>query len=443
MKKCSLILTLVFVCNQLQAQLSLSTDLTISSTAATANDYREFCIRFEQIGGFVYLIDSFSFPCPINDTFYHTTWSTSVTNFDVKVRNIENEYNAQLCTTYPYTNYPISVMTLKLMPVDSILSTATIQYMNKTYTITNTAGNINYWPMAKELSNYTTNCPIFDPYPCNPAVEVINDTLIIKIPSHVSQICPLQMPSYYSGTDSLYVYPNMVYPVMESCPIAESACCYTIKVADTSSYTDTFRVFANGQWITTYKSPTAPYGIGYEASFNLPINNIELNAFRNKEKVQINWKFSGTLETDIEYRLIRRNKENEYLILKSGYLTDKDINSSFSFLDENLLASEYWVVLYHVDEIIKQSNIININEWNEKNEILLYPNPANNYLHIESNLYSQVQIQILDLSGKLLKKEWLNLPVKLNLSNFSKGIYYYKFQDENLLELQNGIIHLD
>jgi Secretion system C-terminal sorting domain len=59
----------------------------------------------------------------------------------------------------------------------------------------------------------------------------------------------------------------------------------------------------------------------------------------------------------------------------------------------------------------------------------LYPNPANNYLELMYNLYSNGKLQILDISGKLLFQSELNSndhEARIDISNFSNGIYFLK-----------------
>src|SRR5690625_360161 len=66
----------------------------------------------------------------------------------------------------------------------------------------------------------------------------------------------------------------------------------------------------------------------------------------------------------------------------------------------------------------------------EKNEITLYPNPADNFLHIE-NLTESVQIEIYDLSGKVLLSQEINEAEKrVNLSRLGEGIYLYQLRQQ-------------
>lgn len=80
-----------------------------------------------------------------------------------------------------------------------------------------------------------------------------------------------------------------------------------------------------------------------------------------------------------------------------------------------------------VEEDITSSNEIAI----EKNEILIFPSPTQDYFQIEGNqeVYS---LTIFNLNGKILKtlNNVHNLQ-KVNISHFPTGVYFVKFRDED------------
>jgi len=70
-------------------------------------------------------------------------------------------------------------------------------------------------------------------------------------------------------------------------------------------------------------------------------------------------------------------------------------------------------------------NILSINETNQ--EIKLYPNPANNYLIIDSKSFINQNYEIIDISGKILiKNKILNNKQEIDLTNLKTGIYFIK-----------------
>lgn len=68
----------------------------------------------------------------------------------------------------------------------------------------------------------------------------------------------------------------------------------------------------------------------------------------------------------------------------------------------------------------------NLNESN----FLIYPNPSNNYINVETNL-KDYSLSVFDVMGKLIYKEKTpQNKTRINISNFSNGIYF--------LQLANG-----
>lgn len=88
------------------------------------------------------------------------------------------------------------------------------------------------------------------------------------------------------------------------------------------------------------------------------------------------------------------------------------------------------------DVVISSFNAIN--EINE-NEIVFYPNPASDYLQVESNENSEMFI--LDWSGKIILNQTIsegktNIPI----FDFSNGIYFMRFVSEEISHEQKLII---
>ncbi len=63
----------------------------------------------------------------------------------------------------------------------------------------------------------------------------------------------------------------------------------------------------------------------------------------------------------------------------------------------------------------------------EENKMYVYPNPAEDYVHINfSQLISNPKIQIIDISGKIVKQAPIKgsvISTKINVSNLAKGFY--------------------
>lgn len=76
------------------------------------------------------------------------------------------------------------------------------------------------------------------------------------------------------------------------------------------------------------------------------------------------------------------------------------------------------------------------------NNIIVFPNPADNHIIIETNLISksQVHCRIYDLNGRLIEKfEIIDLSHIVNLENYSAGTYIVKIYN-NAQSLQYKIV---
>ncbi|HRU63935.1 MAG TPA: T9SS type A sorting domain-containing protein, partial [Paludibacteraceae bacterium] len=68
----------------------------------------------------------------------------------------------------------------------------------------------------------------------------------------------------------------------------------------------------------------------------------------------------------------------------------------------------------------------------EKTEILLYPNPVNNYLKIESKNETLKMVTIYDLRGSMVRSERISgISAEISTDNLPAGNYIIKVQTEN------------
>ncbi|PHR13648.1 MAG: hypothetical protein COA40_03530 [Aequorivita sp.] len=78
--------------------------------------------------------------------------------------------------------------------------------------------------------------------------------------------------------------------------------------------------------------------------------------------------------------------------------------------------------------------ILSTHRFNE-NSIVFYPNPVKNELILRTSQPNaeSLKIKIYNMEGKLLKSEGFNFQkeVILDISNFSKGLYFLNIEDEN------------
>lgn len=118
---------------------------------------------------------------------------------------------------------------------------------------------------------------------------------------------------------------------------------------------------------------------------------------------------------------------------KNGFI-DLNTNGSFTYIPINgFRGIDTFKYCLFDGQSLSKANVVKLHTGIEnkipkvaplqKSEISLYPNPANDYVTIESN-YSISSIQIFDISGKLMETYRTDKKSnKINISKYNKGIY--------------------
>lgn len=80
---------------------------------------------------------------------------------------------------------------------------------------------------------------------------------------------------------------------------------------------------------------------------------------------------------------------------------------------------------------------------NPENPFLLFPNPANEYIQVQSELNEQVVVQLMDLTGKLIKSVTLgaNRIHQVDISDLSSGLYLVKMISDGKEYTQKLMVH--
>jgi hypothetical protein len=83
-------------------------------------------------------------------------------------------------------------------------------------------------------------------------------------------------------------------------------------------------------------------------------------------------------------------------------------------------------------------NITSVNEiTNSIFSVIVYPNPASNFINIssQSTELKKMKVEFLDISGKLIHSESFQNNARLNISEYSNSLYILHVYDDN-----NGLI---
>lgn len=91
---------------------------------------------------------------------------------------------------------------------------------------------------------------------------------------------------------------------------------------------------------------------------------------------------------------------------------------------------------YRDHEVTSFASITN----KEDEAFMLYPNPVSDNLTIMLNTKTASLIEVLDINGKLICSESVSNHHKLNVSNWSKGMYFIRLTTEQTVETQTFIV---
>lgn len=176
----------------------------------------------------------------------------------------------------------------------------------------------------------------------------------------------------------------------------------------------------------------------------LPVELLEFNVNKLNTSDLVTW-VTASEENNYYFNVQRSADGINFETLGRVYSKAPNGNSNikldYAFEDEKPLMGHNYYRLEQVDidNGTNYSKVIDI-IWNENN-INIYPNPSDGIVNVSFNniTFSQAQILVVDLSGKVLMQVKPSLTksqntVKLDLNSFANGIYFIKVYDKNTLQ---------
>jgi hypothetical protein len=196
--------------------------------------------------------------------------------------------------------------------------------------------------------------------------------------------------------------------------------------------TFTFNAPNNGQFITVRALSPGFWTQVDNFRFITPLpamDNLQLSAKNIGTNTLVSWKLED--ETDIKQYIVERSVNgsvfeeiktlpcNQYKI----YQTEDNLYYKGTAL--------YRIALVDKDGIFHYSKTVEVskNECEESAFIKVYPNPAHDFVTIESS-FEKAQFEIIDMQGKVLHSQNATLHQNIDITSFAKGIYTIKLISE-------------
>jgi len=75
---------------------------------------------------------------------------------------------------------------------------------------------------------------------------------------------------------------------------------------------------------------------------------------------------------------------------------------------------------------------VSLPEYHKEIVVSLYPNPANNIVHLEVlDFGTKLTLTLLDISGRIITTKSFMTTTELDISNINNGIYLVRIEDQN------------
>lgn len=167
-------------------------------------------------------------------------------------------------------------------------------------------------------------------------------------------------------------------------------------------------------------------------------------------KVTVKGYKNGILKTDsvpfylADYRF--SNNAQDYVInnwqwVNTSSLGDIDSLRFYLYTSDNGSFGPNTPLFFGMDNFTFKYSTVGLTELTALNATHIYPNPIMNDLYIENPTNSELNIQLLSMSGSLVKEENVTTSTKWDLSGVQAGVYFLKLSTKDNFSVKKFIKH--
>jgi hypothetical protein len=189
---------------------------------------------------------------------------------------------------------------------------------------------------------------------------------------------------------------------------------------------------------TSFLSPPAAFNVGFNVP--LPLNFVSFEGIAENNQNTLKWLTTERENQSITYQVYSSTDGVNFSLLSTIPSNSIHKLSFYQFADKNVNQNKTFYKVIAIDKISGaefSSNIIVVLVNSIANDdIVLFPNPANDILNVVNNNGSQISsISVYDLFGKVIFtiKDIETANYQLNLQDLSKGFYLINVIDETNL----------
>jgi len=220
-------------------------------------------------------------------------------------------------------------------------------------------------------------------------------------------------------------------------------------------------------WVIIDSSANATITINDSSWGEIPLGQLDSNKFHvyykgaatDSFKVYATATFKKNASVNIQaqnYHLPISVRWDSNLLRKNGLpweIKTAFLYNTFTFFNPNIPGNEVWDLFFTdtfflpydlknsplsyympLQLYISNEEPISITESKESKKTVLFPNPANDLVFIESQIGEAI-LKLFTVDGKLLVQELFNRFSTLNVSNYPRGVYFIQIQNSKTNEI--------
>ena len=156
----------------------------------------------------------------------------------------------------------------------------------------------------------------------------------------------------------------------------------------------------------------------------LPVKLSSFFAKRNKNTVALNWH----TETEINSKefVVERKTGNNFVAVATVAASNNPVGNYYSYNDNNLNkgVSLYRLKIVDIDGAISYSDVSAVKGTADTNDFTIFPNPSSGNAKVSiSDISAATSVQLVDLSGRVIKNISITNSNTIEFIGLQKGIY--------------------
>lgn len=168
------------------------------------------------------------------------------------------------------------------------------------------------------------------------------------------------------------------------------------------------------------------------AQIPLASEELFLKGTANIEGNNLVWTNNENANDQYRYELEKSNDAKNWIKIHTTSSIGKGITTTSNYVDsKNKDEKNYYRILVKdIDSKLKYSNVVVLNNTNNKFNVDIYPNPAKQLVTISINHYENMSVSIADLTGKIILSQQIKESnTELPLHNIASGVYTIMLSD--------------